>query len=88
MKNVIKLDVYHSPQELENALKHFVHYYNYQRYHEAIDNVTPAQKYYGKAQQVIERRKKIKTETVKNRRKAYLKKIEGDSYINAFKSNY
>lgn len=88
MKNVIKLDLYHSPQELESALQRFVHYYNYQRYHEAIGNVTPAQKYYGKAQQVIEKRKKIKIETMKNRRKIYFKKAENNSYINAFKSNY
>jgi hypothetical protein len=32
MKNVIKLDVYYSPMELEAALNRFVHYYNYERY--------------------------------------------------------
>jgi len=71
MKNVIKLDVYHSPAELEAALKQFVQYYNYDRYHEAIDNVTPAQKYYGKANKVLERRKKIKQETIKKRKQNY-----------------
>jgi len=71
MKNVIKLDVYRSPMELERALQKFVHYYNYERYHEAINNVTPAQKYYGKSNQVLERRKKIKQETIKKRKQNY-----------------
>ena len=71
MKNVIKLDVYHSPKELEAALKKFVHYYNYERYHESINNVTPAQKYYGKSNRIIERRKKIKRETLKIRKQNY-----------------
>ena len=38
MKNVIKLDVYYSPMELEAALNRFVHYYNYERYHESLKN--------------------------------------------------
>lgn len=71
MKNVIKLDIYHSPMELEAALKRFVHYYNYERYHESINNVTPAQKYYGKSNQVLERRNKIKQETIKKRKQQY-----------------
>ncbi|MBS1651588.1 MAG: hypothetical protein JSU07_06210 [Bacteroidetes bacterium] len=48
-----------------------VHYYNYERYHESINNVTPAQKYYGKTNQIIERRNKIKQETIKKRRQDY-----------------
>jgi len=75
MKNVIKLDVYHSPMELEAALRKFVHYYNYERYHESINNVTPAQKYYGKSNQVSERRNKIKNETLKKRRQNYIKRL-------------
>jgi putative transposase len=72
MKNVIKLDVYHSPMELEQALRKFVHYYNYERCHESINNVTPAQKYYGKSNQVLERRYKIKQETIKKRKQSYI----------------
>jgi transposase InsO family protein/transposase-like protein len=72
MKNVIKLDVYHSPMQLKNALQKFVHYYNYERYHESINNVTPAQKYYGKSNQILERRRKIKQETIKKRKQNYI----------------
>lgn len=75
MKNVIKLDVYHSPMELEAALKKFIYYYNYQRYHESINNVTPAQKYYGKSNKVLERRNKIKQETIKKRKNQYINSL-------------
>ncbi len=81
MKNVIKLDVYHSPMELEAALKKFVHYYNYERYHESINNVTPAQKYYGKSNQVLERRSKIKNETLKKRKQNYINRLSVSKII-------
>lgn len=81
MKNVIKLDVYHSPMELEAALKKFVHYYNYERYHESINNTTPAQKYYGKSNKIIERRKKIKQETLKIRKQNYNNRLSESKII-------
>lgn len=81
MKNVIKLDVYHSPMELEAALKKFVYYYNYERYHESINNVTPAQKYYGKSAQVLERRNKIKQETIKRRKHYYNNRLSESKII-------
>ena len=43
-------------------------YYNYQRYHEAIDNVTPADKYYGRDRVILKRREKVRQETMKMRR--------------------
>ena len=73
MKNVIKLDVYFSPMELENALKQFVHYYNYERYHESIENTTPADKYFGRTNRILERRKRIKKQTLIDRKTNYYK---------------
>jgi transposase InsO family protein len=35
MKNVVKLENYYSPGELERALARFVEYYNNRRYHES-----------------------------------------------------
>jgi len=84
MKNVIKLDIYYSPMELENALKQFVHYYNYERYHESLKNVTPADMYYGKAAKTLENRRKIKLKTLKERRLAYLKSTQKNSLQTKF----
>jgi len=44
MKNIIKLEHYYSPEELEANIADFVDYYNNQRYHESLKNVTPAEK--------------------------------------------
>ena len=69
MKNLILLDLYYSPRELEARIGEWVEYYNNHRYHEAIDNVTPSDKYFGRDQEILEQRKKIKTETMKKRRR-------------------
>jgi hypothetical protein len=47
MKNVINLENYYYPWELEIQLEKFVEYYNHERYHEAINNLTPADVYAG-----------------------------------------
>jgi len=75
MKNVIKLDNYYSPMELEHALTQFVYYYNYQRYHESLNNTTPADMYYGRANRIIEQRKKIKQKTLTDRKNRYYKAL-------------
>jgi transposase InsO family protein len=72
MKNVVKLDHYYCPEELNQALKDFVHYYNYERYHESLDNVTPADVYFGKREQILKRREKIKQQSLALRRRLYL----------------
>lgn len=46
MKNLVKLENYYSPGELEAKLKGFVNYCNNKRYHESINNLTPADVYY------------------------------------------
>jgi hypothetical protein len=47
MKNVVKLEHYYSPWALERAIGRFVEHYNARRLHEALQNVTPADVYYG-----------------------------------------
>jgi hypothetical protein len=69
MKNLILLDLYYSPKELKERIGEWVEYYNNHRYHEAIDNVTPSDKYFGRDQGILEQRKKTKTETMKRRRR-------------------
>jgi hypothetical protein len=72
MKNVVKLQHYYFPWELEAALRDFVAYYNNERYHESLDNVTPADVYYGRHYAVISERNKIKRLTMQRRKKEYL----------------
>jgi len=68
MKNVVKLDNYYSPEQLKKAIEEFVHYYNYERYHESLGNIAPADFYFGRQDQVIRRRAKIKMDSFKRRR--------------------
>ena len=55
MKNVVKLDNYYSPWELERAIGRFVEHYNHRRYHESPDNVTPADAYHGRRNAILTR---------------------------------
>ncbi len=72
MKNVVKLENYYFPWELEAALRDFVAYYNNERYHESLDNVTPADAYFGRKYEVLSEREKIKKRTMRKRKKEYL----------------
>ena len=68
LKNRISLENYYLPGDLENQVGAFVDHYNNHRYHESLNNVTPADAYYGRATAIIERRKKIKKLTIQKRR--------------------
>jgi transposase InsO family protein len=72
MKNVVKLQHYYFPWELEAALRDFVAYYNNERYHESLDNVTPADVYFGRQYEIISERDRIKKRTMRKRKTEYL----------------
>lgn len=71
MKNVVKLDNYFSPGQLEAKMEEFVKYYNYQRYHESLQNLTPAEVYFGTGQKKLKQRKLIKNRTLNARKKQF-----------------
>jgi putative transposase len=71
LKNVVKLENYYIPGELERSVEQFVDYYNHHRYHESINNLTPAQVYYHKAARVLKERKRTKFWTLNKRRELY-----------------
>jgi transposase InsO family protein len=68
MKNVVLLQNYFTPWELERELADFIVYYNTERYHEALDNLTPADVYLGRAPEIQARREQIKQATLAVRR--------------------
>ena len=68
MKNQILLENYYLRSELEARIADFVGYYNTQRYHESLDNVTPEAVYFGRAQTILSGRQTIKRETLEQRR--------------------
>jgi transposase InsO family protein/transposase-like protein len=75
MKNVINLEHYYLPEELEREIAKFVDYYNYHRYHEALNNLTPADVYFGRKKERLDQRKNIKRNTLLNRKKYNLKTV-------------
>ena len=69
MKNILLLENYYSPDELTDQLDLFIEYYNNNRYHEALQNLTPADVYYGRSRDILSRRKRIKKNTMLQRRR-------------------
>lgn len=71
MKNVVKLQHYYSPSELNDAIGRWVEYYNNCRYHESLDNLTPSDVYFGRGEQIIKQRQLIKLKSIEERRRNY-----------------
>ena len=59
-----------APSQLDKAIADFVDYYNYRRYHKALGDVTPADTLYGRREQILQRRKEVRIQTI-NRRRDY-----------------
>lgn len=68
MKNRILLENYYLPGNLEQQIGAFVDHYNNHRYHESLNNVTPADVYFGRDKDILRERKKIKKQTIQYRR--------------------
>ncbi|WP_162558809.1 DDE-type integrase/transposase/recombinase, partial [Sphingorhabdus sp. EL138] len=68
LKNRILLENYYLPGDLEKQVEAFVEHYNHERYHESLNNVTPADAYFGRAQSIIKQRERIKQLTFRKRR--------------------
>src|ERR1700704_6240656 len=59
---------YYLPGDLENQIEAFVANYNHRSYHESIDNLTPADVYFGRGQTILLERERIKRKTIAQRR--------------------
>ena len=68
LKNRILLENYYLPGDLEAHIDRFVEHYNHRRYHESLNNLTPADVYFGRGQTILLQRERIKRDTIRKRR--------------------
>ncbi len=68
LKNRILLNNYFFPADLKVQIEAFVDHYNNQRYHESLNNLTPADVYFGRGQTILLQRERIKRKTIEIRR--------------------
>ena len=69
LKSVVNLLQYYFPEQLEEEIASFIDFYNNRRYHESLNNVTPADVYFGRNREIIARREQLKKQTLESRRK-------------------
>ena len=67
-KNRLLLNIYATPERLEQAIGEWVQYYNHVRYHEGLQNLTPADVYHGRQAQILTRREQLKLATIARRK--------------------
>ncbi|WP_171241541.1 IS3 family transposase [Ruegeria sp. HKCCA5491] len=68
LKNRILLENYYLPGDLQQQIDAFVDHYNHRRYHESLQNLTPADVYCGRGQTILKQRERIKRKTIETRR--------------------
>lgn len=68
LKERVLLIAHTMPWDLADDIAAFVAYYNSERYHEALSNVTPDDVYFGRREAILEARDKLKAETLARRR--------------------
>jgi len=68
LKNQILLKNDYFPGELKERIRQFVDYYNHQRYHESLNNLTPVDVFYNRGQSILNEREKIKRRSLALRR--------------------
>ena len=69
LKNVVTLQNYYLPGELEREVGRFVEYYNHKRFHESLKNLTPADVYGGRGREILTARERLKRQTLRRRRR-------------------
>ena len=74
LKNRILLENYYLPGDLEAQIEAFVAHYNHQRYHESLNNLTPADVYFGRGHIILLERERIKRQTIEHRRLQHRKR--------------
>ncbi len=68
LKNRILLENYNLPGDLRQQIDALVDHYNHRRYHESLQNLTPADVYFGRGQTILQQRERIKQKTIETQR--------------------
>jgi transposase InsO family protein len=68
LKNRVLLENHYLPGELEAQVAAFVEHYNHRRAHESLQNLTPADVYFGRGSTILRERQRIKRQTIQRRR--------------------
>ena len=68
LKNRILLGNHRLPGELEARVGAFIEHYNHRRAHESLENLTPADVYFGRGQAILLERGRTKRQTILQRR--------------------
>ena len=68
LKNRILLENYYLPGDLTQQIDAFVEHYNHNRYHESLQNLAPADVYFGRGHTILKQREWIKRKTIETRR--------------------
>ena len=71
LKNRILLENYFLPGDLKGQIGRFISHYNHCRYHESLQNLTPADVYFGRGDEILQQRERIKQTTISQRRLRY-----------------
>jgi transposase InsO family protein len=71
LKSRLLLEHNYLPGDLERAIGDFVEHYNHRRHHESLDNLTPADVYFGRGARILKRREQIKRRTIDQRRQQH-----------------
>jgi len=82
LKNLVTLQNYYAPWELEHEIGCFVRWYNTERYHESLENLTPEDVYRGRDREILTARELLKMQTLERRKRYNLgMKLRRESVI-------
>tara|TARA_B100000378_G_scaffold190055_2_gene154449 strand:+ start:367 stop:819 length:453 start_codon:yes stop_codon:yes gene_type:complete len=68
LKNRTLLENYFFPEDLQAQTGAFNEHYNNRRYHESLGNLTPADVYFGRGDEILKQRKRLEQQAIQTRR--------------------
>jgi len=75
LKNCILLENDFLPGDPKGQIGRSISLYNHHRYHKSLQNLTPADVYFGRGDQILQQRERIKQNTINQRPLHYSNKV-------------